>query len=169
MHLLRTLSLALLAMTLTTTAHAQARAKSKADEATMVWRYEIRPVGVGAQGTSLIEVSAYSKKVAVAAEQTKKNAVHGILFKGYGGMAGIPGRSPLIKDPAFAVNNSGFMEEFFKPGGDYMRFIGQASEDVRSTDVGKEFKVEVVVTVLVDELRKYMEATGHIKSATSGF
>lgn len=169
MHTFRTLTLALATFSLTTVAHSQARAKIKADETTMEWRYEIRPMGVGAQGTSLIEVSAYSKKVAVAAEQTKKNAVHGILFKGYGGVSGIPGRSPLIKDPAFAVNNAGFMEEFFKPGGDYMRFVGQASEDVRTTDVGKDFKVEVVITVLTDELRKYMEALGHIKNINSGF
>lgn len=148
---------------------ATAQAQKKADAATMQWRYEMRPMGVGAQGTALVEVSSYSKKVEVALHQAGKNAVHGILFKGYGGGAGIPGRSPLIKDPAFVVNNPGFMSEFFKEGGDYARFVGQVAEDFRRTDLGKELKIEVVVTVLADELRKYMEALGHIQNAASGF
>lgn len=169
MNLMRATGLALLmAALIPAPVHAQAKAKNKADAATMEWRYEIRPMGVGAQGSALVEVSSYSKRTEVAVNQARKNAVHGILFKGYGGMAGVPGRAPLIKDPAFPVNQRGFMETFFKDGGDYARFVGQMSEDIRNTDMGKENKIEVVVTVLVDELRRYMESLGHI-NPNAGF
>lgn len=170
MNLLRSLCLALLAMTMPPDA-AHAQAQKKADAATMAWRYEIMPVSVGPQGTAVVRVSAYSRKLDVALTQIRKNAVHGILFKGYGGASGIPGRTPLVRDPAFTVNQPGFMAEFFKGGGDYARFIGQVLEDeMIRTDLGKGvLKIEVVVTVMVDQLREYMEALGYLKTPHAGY
>ncbi len=62
-----------------------AGSKKKADKDTEHFRYEIECAGNGAQGTYLVKVYSYSKKPNVAAEQCKKNAVHGIIFKGYSG------------------------------------------------------------------------------------
>ena len=62
-----------------------AQAKRKANKDTKIWRYEIEGVSQGTQGTYLIKVWSYSKKPKVAIEQAKKNAVHGVIFRGYEG------------------------------------------------------------------------------------
>ena len=72
-----------------------AQAKKKANKDTEDFVYEIEGVGVGTQGTYLVKVWSYSKKPTVAINQAKKNAVHGIIFKGFSGKPGIPGQKPL--------------------------------------------------------------------------
>ena len=59
--------------------------KRKADKDTREWRYEIEAVRTGVTGTYLIKVWTYSKSPDVAIEQAKKNAVHGIIFRGFAG------------------------------------------------------------------------------------
>ncbi len=72
-------------MSMATYSNVVAQARAKAEVATREWRYEIECVGTGADGTYLIKVWSYSKKANVAVEQVKKNAVHGIVFKGFNG------------------------------------------------------------------------------------
>ena len=74
-----------------------AQAQKKADEATNSWRYEIEVAKTGVEGTNLIKVWSYSKKPDIAIEQAKKNAIHGIIFKGFVGKAGISGKAPLFR------------------------------------------------------------------------
>ena len=58
--------------------------REKQHKDTKIWRYEIEGVSQGSQGTYLpIGVWSYSKKPKVAIEQAKKNAVHGVIFRGY--------------------------------------------------------------------------------------
>ena len=71
--------------------------KSKAKKDTEHYRYELECAGNGVQGTYLIKVWSYSRKAAVAAEQCKKNAVHGVIFKGYTGETGCVAQRPLAK------------------------------------------------------------------------
>ena len=58
------------------------KGKKKADKQTVAWRYELEAEGTGVQGTYQIKVWSYSRNVETATEQSKKNAVHGIIFKG---------------------------------------------------------------------------------------
>ena len=78
--------------------------KRKANKDTREWRYELEAMGTGVQGTYLVKVWSYSKKPQVAIEQAKKNAVHGIIFKGFTGKPGVPGQRAL-------ANNSNLEEE----------------------------------------------------------
>ena len=136
------------------------------------WNYEIEPVGVGTQGTYLIKVWSYSKNPEVAIEQAKKNAVHGVIFKGFGGISGVPGQHPLTDNPNLEIEQAEFFRNFFANGGKYMKFVNVTNDgSVAAEDrlkVGKEYKIGVVVSVNVAGLRKDLEDAGMIRSLGSG-
>lgn len=150
-----------------------ALANKKADKDTKNWRYEIEVVGVGTQGSDLIKVWSYSKKPQVAIEQAKKNAIHGIIFKGFVGNGGTPGKKPLTNNPNLEQDRQDFFDAFFADGGKYLKFVSLsadgsvAAEDVMK--VGKEYKVGVVVSVDVAGLRRDLEAAGILKALNAGF
>jgi hypothetical protein len=148
----------------------QASAKPKKQ----IWRYEIEPVAEGVQGTYLIKVWSYSKKSKLAVEQAKRNAVHGIIFRGYAGINGV------AKKPALAGSNSNLEEEkkdffdsFFADNGKYMKFVNITNDgSIAAKDrlkVGKEYKLGIIVSVNVDALRKDLEDAGIIKKLGAGF
>jgi len=165
-------ALTLLLLVATTLTYGQAQ--KKADKATEAWRYEIECAGIGADGTYLIKVWSYSKKGNVAITQAKKNAVHGIIFKGFaGGERGCNSQKPLVSNPNLESEKAEFFEPFFEEGGKYMKFVSASSDgNVEAGDrmkVGKEYKIGVVVSVMKDALRKDLEAAGIIKGLSSGF
>ncbi|MDR0619349.1 MAG: hypothetical protein LBG17_05570 [Bacteroidales bacterium] len=151
--------------------NAQAISKKKADKATAQWKYELEGAGVGTQGTYLVKVWTYSKNKNVAIEQCKKNAVHGIIFKGFAGNDKVrSGQKPLAKNPAIEKENADFFKVFFQNGGKYMAFVTCSADAANELiKVGKEYKAGVVVSVNVSELRKSLEAAGIIRSLSDGF
>ncbi|HOT14657.1 MAG TPA: hypothetical protein PK252_07830 [Bacteroidales bacterium] len=149
----------------------QARKKAMRDMED--YRYELECVGVGAQGTYLIKVWTYSKKPKVAIAQAKKNAIHGVIFKGFpGGGQGCTSQQPFAT-PADEDKNIDFFEKFFADGGDYMRYVAESSDgSIGAEDrlkVGKEYKIGIVVSVQKDLLRKDLEKAGIIRALDSGF
>ena len=48
------------------------QAKKKAEKATNEWRYELECLGTGKDGTYLVKVWSYSKKVDVATDRLRK-------------------------------------------------------------------------------------------------
>ena len=154
----------------TDTAFSQAVRKANKD--TKNWRYEIECVGIGKEGTYLIKVWSYSKKPAVAMNQCKKNAVHGVIFQGFaGGGQGCVSQKPLTNNPELEQEKADFFENFFADGGKFMKYVGEANDgEVNDrVKVGKEYKVGVILTVMKDNLRKDLEAAGIIKKLDSGF
>jgi hypothetical protein len=150
------------------------QARKKADKATEEFRYEIECAGIGTDGTYLIKVWSYSKKANVALEQAKKNAVHGIIFKGFaGGGRGCNSQKPLASSPGVESQHEEFFKLFFADGGNYMKYVSVSSDgNVDAGDrmkVGKEYKVGVIVSVMKDALRKDLEAAGVVKGLSSGF
>jgi hypothetical protein len=151
------------------------RGRKKADKETSEWRYEIESVGTGIQGTYQIKSWSYSKNVETAIEQSKKNAVHGIIFKGFPSKGGITGQNPLSRNPNVIVEKKEFFDDFFKTGsGNYLRYVtlannGQIGAGDRIKISKKEYKIGVIVSVNVSELRKYLEDEGIIKGLSSGF
>jgi hypothetical protein len=144
-------------------------AKKAADTDTRQWRYEIEPVSVGSQGTYQIKVWSYSKDPNVAIEQAKKNAVHGIIFKGFGGTRTVQAQKALVTDPAIAETRKDFFDAFFADGGGYMKFVNLSNSHevaIAAGDrikIGKEYKVGVIVSVNKDALRKELENAGIVK------
>lgn len=150
-----------------------AQARRKADKDTDRWRYEIEVVGTGVQGTYLIKVWSYSKKPDVAIEQAKKNAVHGVIFRGFAGKQGITGQKALSSNVNLVEEKSDFFEPFFKDNGKYIKFVSLTADGaVGAGDrikIGKEYKVGVIVSVRVADLRKDLEEAGIIKKLGAGF
>ena len=139
----------------------QSRKKNKEDENTRSWRYEIEGVQTGVQGTYLIKVWTYSKKPDLAIEQAKKNAVHGIIFRGFDGNGRVAGKKALAQNPNLEEEKSDFFRLFFGEGGKYMKYISLTNDGAVAAEdrmkVGKEYKIGVIVSVNVDGLRKDLE------------
>jgi hypothetical protein len=150
-----------------------AQARKKADKDTKNWRYEIEAAGVGTQGSYLIKVWSYSKNPKVALEQAKKNAVHGVVFKGFTGKPGVPGQKALASSPNVEQEKQEFFDDFFADNGKYMKYVSESGDgSIAAEDrlkAGKEYKIGIVVSVNVDALRKDLEAAGVIKGLSSGF
>ena len=154
----------------------QSRKQKKADEDTMAWNYEIECSGVGLQGTYLVKVWSYSKQPKVAIEQAKKNAVHGIIFKGFVGNSGkgCPTQKPMSNNVSLQEENGSFFNSFFAEGGRYKKFVTLSTDgalgagDIMKVRKGL-YKVGVIVSVQKDELRKDLEDAGVVKGLSSGF
>ncbi|MFM7684268.1 MAG: hypothetical protein ACKO7P_16240 [Bacteroidota bacterium] len=150
-----------------------AQSKKKADKETTQWRYEIEAVGTGTQGTYQIKVWSYSKKPETAIEQAKKNAVHGIIFKGFPDKDRVKGQKALAQSPNLEQEKEDFFKAFFKDGGKYQKFVTLTNNGAIAAGdrikIGKEYKIGVVVSVNVTELRKDLEDAGIIKGLGSGF
>ncbi|MCB0479922.1 MAG: hypothetical protein KDC83_00760 [Flavobacteriales bacterium] len=171
--LMKSLAISMIAITCFTI-DASAQKKKKADKAMHVFRYEIECMGTGVQGTYLIKVWSYSKKATIAQEWSKKDAIHGVIFKGFAGANGCQSQKPLSRNPDLMQEQEAFFDEFFdtKTGG-YRQFVNLTTDGVPSAGdvqkVGKEYKVGLVVSVNKDALRKYLEDKGIIKGLASGF
>jgi hypothetical protein len=152
---------------------ANAQAKKKANKDTENWRYEIECVNVGAEGSYLIKVFSFSKNPTVAIEQAKKNAVHGIIFKGFTGSGAGCTQKPLTNNPALEQEKEIFFKDFFADGGKYMKFVSVTNNGAVAAEdrmkIGKEYKIGVIVSVAKDALRKDLEAAGIVRSLNSGF
>ncbi len=148
--------------------------KKKADKDTESWRYEIEAVKEGTMNTYLIKVWSYSNYPEVAIEQAKKNAVHGIIFRGISGAAGVQSKPPLTSDTNLEQEKASFFEAFFSEGGKYMKFVNLSNDGaVAAGDRLKidknTYKIGVLVSVNVGTLRKDLEEAGIIRKLNSGF
>lgn len=149
--------------------------KNKALKDTKIWRYDIECEGIAKQGAKLVKVWSYSKNPKHAVASAMRNAVHGIIFKGYaGGGQSCTSFQPLVKDPATEEEFHDFFEAFFAEGGEYLKYVSSATDGhIAAGDRMKvsrrEYKIGAVVTVMSDQLRKRLEKEGIIKSLTSGF
>lgn len=138
--------------------------------------YEATTVSVGQNGTKLLKVWGFGKKIDKAIEQAKKNAVHACLFKG------IPGSSTSMKTPAI-FNNQGnvqalnenfeYFYDFFEENGDYLNYVNITTDGYPSGQDRREvkggYKVAINVQVMYDELKQRMRNDGLLKSASDLF
>ena len=143
--------------------------QKKADKDTKQFRYEIECAGNAIQGTYLVKVWTYSKHAGVAANQCRKNAVHGVIFKGYGGGQGCVSQRPLASDPGVETQFEEYFASFFAEGGEFQKYASVIEGTTEITRLDREYKVGCVVSVRKDDLRKALEAAGVIKSLNSGF
>lgn len=148
---------------------AMATKKSKAEKDTKQYRYEIECAGSAVSGTYLVRVYSYSKKASVAEDQCRKNAVHGVIFKGVAAGENCAYKAPLVKTPGAEEQYKDFFASFFKDGGEFQRYASIIAGTQTSDKVGKEYKVGVTVSIQIDQLRKALESAGVIRGLSSGF
>jgi hypothetical protein len=143
--------------------------QKKADKDTNQFRYEIECAGNAIQGTYLVKVWTYSRSAGIAENQCRKNAVHGVIFKGYGGGQGCVSQRPMAAQPGIENQYKDYFDSFFADGGEFQKYASIMSGTTETVRVGKEYKVGVVVSVRKDDLRKALEAAGILKKLNSGF
>ncbi|MDD7888110.1 hypothetical protein [Flavivirga sp. 57AJ16] len=155
-------------------AHAQWK-NEKANKDTKIWRYDIECEGIAKQGSKLVKVWSYSKNPKHAISHAMKNAIHGIIFKGYaGGGQGCTSLKPLVKSAETEEKFMAFFDTFFMDGGEYLKYVSAATDgNIAAGDRLKisrrEYKIGAVVNVQFDQLRKRLESEGIIRGLTSGF
>lgn len=149
--------------------------KNKANEDSKIWRYDLECEGIGKRGSKLVKVWSYSKNPKHAISRGMKNAVHGIVFKGYsGGGQGCTTFRALVSSVEMEQKYASFFEAFFADGGEYLKYVSMATDGSiapgdRLKVSRREYKIGVVVNVLTDALRKRLESEGIVKGLASGF
>ena len=167
---MRKILFSLLAVAICIPAFAAGIRQKQADKDTNQFRYEIECAGNAIQGTYLVKVWSYSKKAAVAENQCRKNAVHGVIFKGYGSTGpGCVQQRPLANNPGIETQYKEYFDSFFAEGGEFQKYASIVAGTTESMKVGKEYKIGCVVSVRKDDLRKALEAAGVIRGLSSGF
>lgn len=149
-----------------------ADSKKKKDK---VYKYELVCNKGGAQAKDknykTVKVYSYGKKSDDAREACQENAVHGILFKGYAGEGSDSGMRALCPEGYEAHKK--YFDDFFENG--YWRQYVQLTNNgaIAPGDMiqvaKKEYKVGMLVTINVTELRRRLEQDGIIKSMNSLF
>lgn len=136
-------------------------------------RYEVESIKVGSEGTKLIKVWGYGKKVDDAIFQAKRNSVHASIFKGLPSGEGVLSTPPICSDVNALSTHYEYFMNFFKEGGDYIKYIKVTTDMVPSGKDRREikggYKVAVYVQVLFDDLKDRLETDGIIRSLNTGF
>lgn len=166
------------------TIQAQKKRQKLADTDTYEWVYDIECYGGTAKnGYKMVKVWSYSKEKSVASTQARKNAVHGIIFKGYAGIGReCKSSRPLMNHEMTQEEYDAFFKDFFLDDGPFNRFVTYASDYEGIADVQKlvknkkdrkekfyQYKIGVVVSVASDDLRKFLEKNDIINSLAKGF
>ena len=176
MKAIRLLSLLLVASLVITTASAQEKysKKERRIHYSSNYNYEVEILGVGQDGTKVMKVWGYGKKVEDAIIEAKMNAVAAAIFKGIPGGQGAAATPAILRDPNAAEKHADYFENFFSPGGKYLQFLtmttdGMPSGQDRLQISKKNYKVAIYVQVMYDALRKQLEADGIARKLDSGF
>ena len=141
------------------------------------FRYELEAQNTGIQGTYLLKVWTYAPDPNDAVRQAPKNAVHGVLFKGFPGANRVTGQQALIRDTKTEKEFQDYFSSFFQNGGPYQRYVSLTNSGSilpgGRLKIGEgenaEYKVGVIVSVNVADLRRHLEGDGIIEPLNAGF
>lgn len=130
-----------------------------------VEKYDIEAESVGQQGTYLVHVYVYGKRV--KDEDLVMAAVHGVIFRGIPGKQGIATQRALAQSVTVETEKADYFEAFFS--GPYSRFgsIVNGTQSRVKTKGGT--KLGAVVQVSKDDLRRELEQAGVIRKLGAGF
>lgn len=139
----------------------------KIDIYTNVWRYSIEPTFTAKAGSKAFKIWSYCRNTSYGLELAKRNAVHGVIFKGIPASADgrVSGQMALLRSSTSESQNQEYFNNFFANGGSYLKFVTQSSDE--APDIirisKKEFKIGIMVTVNHDLLVKQLEQDGIIR------
>lgn len=161
--------LLLSALILATALSGAAKKPTKSQQAMQQFRYELECAGNGVQGTYLVRVWTYDKKQKEAQAACARNAVHGVIFKGFAGGDGCIGQKALVPTPGAEMEYEEFFNLFFSDKGEYRKYVSIVAGSELCEKVGREYRAGAIVSIQKDELRKALEAAGIIKGLNYGF
>ena len=91
------------------------------------YNYELACLGVGQDGTKLLKVWGYGKKVDNAIYDAKRTSVAAVIFRG------VPAGNDAAPTPSLLPvdgyeQHMDFFDEFFKDGGMYLSFVNLTTD-----------------------------------------
>ena len=113
-------------------------------------QYDITGAGSGTEGTVLVKVYVYGKKVK---DQDLKRAA----------------RQPAVAGPTAEVDHAAFCERFFAADGQCQGFASIVDGSYDRVKTSKGYKVGAILQVNKASLRKELEKAGVVRSLSSGF
>lgn len=129
-------------------------------------QYDIMGAGSGNEGTLLVKVYVYAKKV--TDEDLKRAAVHGVVFRGCtGNNSGAP--QPAMASPSVETDHAAFFSAFFASDGQCLNYVSIVSGSYDRVKTPKGYKTGAILQVNKTALRKDLEKAGVIRSLSSGF
>jgi len=136
------------------------------------YNYELACLGVGNDGTKLLKVWGYGKKVDNAIYDAKRTAVAAVIFRGVpAGNGAAP--TPSILPVDGYEQHLDFFDEFFKDGGMYLSFVNLTTDGTPggsdNIKMSHGYKVAVAASINFNALRKYLEDKGVVKRMDAGF
>ena len=150
--------------------YSQNKRKGKiADQNTQEWRYDALCNGNGGSESSyLLRISVYVPDRRLALEQAKKSAVHAVLFKGLpANNDGCAAKVQLV-NASSESENSEYFKNFFFNNSSYSQFAtsptGVPTKTISLDKKGKQLRVDYIISVNVESLRKKLEEDKIIKS-----
>ncbi len=129
-------------------------------------QYDITGAGSGKEGTILVKVYVYAKKV--SDQDFKRAAVHGVVFRGCSGNQS-GARQPALAPPTAEEDNAAFCEAFFDPDGECQNFASIIAGSYDRVKTSKGYKQGAILQVDKRALRKFLEDAGIVRSLDSGF
>lgn len=134
--------------------------------------YNVEIVRVGTQGTKYLRVVRTAGSVDKAIEGAMQDAVAACMFTGVEGGENAGRIQPLLKGKEAYGSNKKFFDDFFKKG-KFMNYVKNVNSGYPSGEdnvkTSKGHRVRIYVIVMFDELRKYLENAGLLKSLNSYF
>ena len=154
-----------------TTSFGQTRKERKAMYDSQ-YNYEIASLGIGLDGTKLLKVWGYGKKVDNAIYDAKRTVVAAVIFRGIPAGNGAAPTPSLLPIDGYEKNLD-FFDEFFKDGGMYLSFVNLTTDGTPggsdNIKMSHGYKVAISASVNYNALRKYLEEKGVAKRMDAGF
>ena len=128
--------------------------------------YDITGAGSGSEGTLLVKVYVYAKKVTDS--DLKRAAVHGVVFRGCSGNQS-GARQPAMAPATAEADNAAFCEAFFATDGKCQNFASVVAGSYDRVKTKKGCKSGAILQVDKASLRQELEKAGVVRSLSSGF
>ena len=128
--------------------------------------YDITGAGSGSEGTLLVKVYVYAKKVTDS--DLKRAAVHGVVFRGCSGNQS-GARQPAMAPATAEADNAAFCDAFFASDGQCQNFASVVDGSYDRVKTKKGYKCGAILQVDKTSLRKELEKAGVVRSLSSGF
>lgn len=122
--------------------------------------YEIAGNGQGKNGAYYVKVTTVVKNVKTAKDELRRDAVHGVLFKGImNNTDGGANLKPLVNDPNIEKTKAEFFNAFWNEKA-YEKYVSMTEASFTSTKVKKGYEVSALMLVDKERLLKYLEESG---------
>jgi hypothetical protein len=132
--------------------------------------YQTECVSIQTDGYTTIKIWDTKAGKSYKPEQSRKDAVHALLFSGISGSKGCTTQEPLLKKSEDIENFQKIEKAFFSKNGKWVLYTRSSSTETTLPEgIGEKNWKGYQVAISKDALKKYLEEQKIIKSLNTGF